>query len=116
MRCVKSGNDSITHTQSHTIMDETPKATYDNLDETGYLVVKGVLNAEECQKLSKALIHSTTDLVFTRQGFDVDADDPATLDLFMDQKLREKKLGRPGERPFGGTETLANPSSLRAAE
>ena len=74
-------------------MDDTPKATYDNLNDAGYLVVKGVLSAKECEKLSKALIHATTDLVFTRQGFDVDPDDPTTLDLFMDQKLREKKLG-----------------------
>lgn len=74
-------------------MDDTPKATYDNLNDAGYLVVKGVLSAKECEKLSKALIHATVDLVFTRQGFDVDPDDPTTLDLFMDQKLREKKLG-----------------------
>lgn len=71
--------------------------TYDNLSEAGYLIVKGVLSSEECSRLSKALVHAVVDLVFTRQGFEVDPDDPATLDLLMDQNLREKKFGAAGK-------------------
>lgn len=72
-------------------------ATYENLGKKGYLVVKNVLSQEDCRRLSSSLIKAVSELVFTRQGFDVDPTDPETLELFMDQKLRELKLGESGK-------------------
>ena len=60
-------------------------STYDNLNEEGYLIVKGVLDQNEIDKLKKDLIQNSIDLVFTQNGFDVDANDPESLQLFVDK-------------------------------
>ena len=73
-------------------------STYDNLNEEGYLIVKGVLDQNEIDKLKKDLIQNSIDLVFTQNGFDVDANDPESLQLFVDKKLREEKLGQEASR------------------
>lgn len=72
-------------------------ATYENLNEAGYLVVPGVLSKEQISTLQKSLLKRSVDLIFTNQGFDVDIDDPRTPELFTDMHLREKMLGESGK-------------------
>ena len=70
--------------------------TYKNLNEEGYLLLPGFLSREECRLLKEDLTRCTLDLVFTRQGFKVDYDDPKVLKLLTDMKFRKTKLGEKG--------------------
>lgn len=69
------------------------KYSYDNLDENGYLVVENTLPKEDCDFLAKSIQNEILDLIFTRQGFDIDTEDPDTPRLLVDQRLRVEKLG-----------------------
>lgn len=72
-------------------------ATYDNLNEKGYIVVPSVLTPDELSILKKSLMKKTVNLIFNNQGFNVDPEDPQTPLLFTDMKLREQVLGEEGK-------------------
>ena len=72
---------------------DTALPTYNNLNNEGYLVTPGFLSREECKLLKESLTKTTLDLVFTRQGFEVDTQNEASLKLLTDMKLRKSRLG-----------------------
>jgi len=81
--------------------------TYDNLGESGYRIVKGVLSEKKCQKLSDSIYREIIDLVFIRQGHPADPDDPDTPRLLVDQKFRVDELGEEAKRcPWRNGNTL----------
>jgi len=71
--------------------------TYENLDETGYKVIKKVLPDCQLSILRDSIVKNVIDLVFTRQGFKVSYKDPTVLRMLTDMNLRKKKLGEKGK-------------------
>lgn len=72
--------------------------TYDNLNEGGYLIVDDVLDEETREMVREAIVSDAINLIFRKQGFEVDAADPESTLLLVDQTLREEKLGTRGKR------------------
>lgn len=77
---------------------EISEATYDNLNEGGYLIVEGVLDKETSETVRDTIVSDTINLIFEKQGFEVDAKHPDSTRLLVDQSLREEKLGTRGKR------------------
>lgn len=77
---------------------ETSYPTYDNLNEGGYLIVDDVLDEETREMVREAIVSDAINLIFGKQGFEVDAKDPESTLLLVDQSLREERLGTRGKR------------------
>lgn len=63
-------------------------ATYQNLNDKGYLIVDALL-PEEAEELCAELIDYTFDVIFESRGYHVDRDHPACLNLISDQTVRK---------------------------
>lgn len=67
-------------------------ATYDNLNDEGYLVVDA-LSPEEAEEIADDLVNYTYDVLFDHRGFEVPRDHPLSLNVLTDKRTREELLG-----------------------
>jgi len=62
--------------------------SYDKLNEAGYLILP-VLEPDLAKNLARTICLRALDLIFVKPGYPVDPDDPESLLLFIDPKLRD---------------------------